>query len=202
MHRRNILKGMAAIIALQSHPLARFAAKGATTSAFSRVPPGDAAWPSAASWAKLNETVGRQFDRGAIFVWRLHKRSRKRALRRRSPEHPQPVLHRRPTRGHAGFRNIAARPDLHRIDVGRRRPRIEPAAGSDVAESNYFNASWQDAFWGPNYLRLRAMEASTIQSGLMSCGGICVGTTSEIGTAPGGVAGKIDAPQIGPWEEP
>jgi len=49
---------MAAIIALQSHPLARFAAKGATTSAFSRVRPGDAAWPSAASWVKLKEAVG------------------------------------------------------------------------------------------------------------------------------------------------
>jgi hypothetical protein len=58
MHRRIILKGMAAIIALQSHPLARFAAKGATTPAFSRVRPGDAAWPSAASWAKLSEAVG------------------------------------------------------------------------------------------------------------------------------------------------
>src|SRR5262249_23717481 len=58
MRRRNILKAMAAIMALQSHPLARLAAKAAPTSAFSRVRPGDAAWPSAASWAKLNEAVG------------------------------------------------------------------------------------------------------------------------------------------------
>src|SRR5215470_14043724 len=58
MRRRNILKGMAAIMAVQSHPMALLAAKAATTSAFTRVRPGDAAWPSAASWAKLNEAVG------------------------------------------------------------------------------------------------------------------------------------------------
>lgn len=49
---------MAAIMAVQSHPLVRLAAKAAPTSAFSRVRPGDAAWPSAASWAKLSEAVG------------------------------------------------------------------------------------------------------------------------------------------------
>src|SRR5215468_6250202 len=58
MRRRNILKGMAAIMAVQSHPLVRLAAKAVPTSAFSRVRPGDAAWPSAASWAKLSEAVG------------------------------------------------------------------------------------------------------------------------------------------------
>ncbi|WP_158814172.1 FAD-binding oxidoreductase [Methylocapsa sp. S129] len=58
MHRRNMLKGMAAVIALQSDLLSQLAANAAATSAFSRVRPGDAAWPSAASWAKLNEAVG------------------------------------------------------------------------------------------------------------------------------------------------
>jgi hypothetical protein len=53
-----MLKGMAAIMAVQSHPLARLAAEAGPTSAFSRVRPGDAAWPSTASWAKLNDAVG------------------------------------------------------------------------------------------------------------------------------------------------
>jgi FAD/FMN-containing dehydrogenase len=53
-----MLKGMAAIIALQSQLLSRLAAKAAPASGFTRVRPGDAAWPSAESWAKLNEAVG------------------------------------------------------------------------------------------------------------------------------------------------
>jgi FAD/FMN-containing dehydrogenase len=58
MHRRNMLKGMAAIIALQPDFLSRIAARAATASAFGRVRPTDAAWPSAEKWAKLSEAVG------------------------------------------------------------------------------------------------------------------------------------------------
>ena len=58
MHRRNLLKGMAAIMALQPDWLSRLAANAATASGFSRVRPGDAAWPNAESWAKLNEAAG------------------------------------------------------------------------------------------------------------------------------------------------
>ena len=59
MKRRNMLKGIAAtIIALQSDLLLRAAALAATPSALTRVRPGDAAWPSGVSWAKLNEAVG------------------------------------------------------------------------------------------------------------------------------------------------
>jgi len=36
--------------------------------------------------------------------------------------------------------------------------RIVPDAGSYVSESNYFNAAWQQAFWGKNYARLRAVK--------------------------------------------
>jgi hypothetical protein len=57
MHRRSVLKGIAAVIAVQSDPL-RLAANAATASGFSRVRPGDPAWPSAESWARLNEAVG------------------------------------------------------------------------------------------------------------------------------------------------
>ena len=35
---------------------------------------------------------------------------------------------------------------------------VAPAGGSYVSESNYFNAAWQRAFWGPNYARLRAVK--------------------------------------------
>jgi FAD/FMN-containing dehydrogenase len=44
--------------------------------------------------------------------------------------------------------------------------RIAPDAGSYVSESNYFNASWQNAFWGPNYPRLRAVKAKYDPDGL------------------------------------
>jgi FAD/FMN-containing dehydrogenase len=36
--------------------------------------------------------------------------------------------------------------------------RLVPEAGSYVSESNYFNAGWQQAFWGKNYARLRAAK--------------------------------------------
>jgi len=37
--------------------------------------------------------------------------------------------------------------------------RIVPHAGSYVSESNYFNKSWQQAFWGDHYQRLRTVKA-------------------------------------------
>jgi FAD/FMN-containing dehydrogenase len=58
MHRRNVLKGMAAVIAVQSDLLSRLTASAATESGFTRVRPGDPAWPNAESWAKLNEAAG------------------------------------------------------------------------------------------------------------------------------------------------
>src|SRR5271163_1022593 len=57
MDRRSLIKGIAATLALQSDPL-RAAAQAATPAPFRRVRPGDPAWPSAADWAKLNQTVG------------------------------------------------------------------------------------------------------------------------------------------------
>jgi FAD/FMN-containing dehydrogenase len=44
--------------------------------------------------------------------------------------------------------------------------RIVPDAGSYVSESNYFNAGWQQAFWGRNYLRLRAVKQRYDPEGL------------------------------------
>jgi hypothetical protein len=51
----------------------------------------------------------------------------------------------------------AARKDARDIDRAAAELRkIVPHAGSYVSESNYFNRSWQNAYWGENYSRLRA----------------------------------------------
>jgi hypothetical protein len=62
MHRRRFLKGAAALPwlpSLRSLMLAPAWAEGtAARQAPSRVRPGDPAWPSAASWDRLNREVG------------------------------------------------------------------------------------------------------------------------------------------------
>jgi FAD/FMN-containing dehydrogenase len=44
--------------------------------------------------------------------------------------------------------------------------KIVPHAGSYVSESNYFNRSWQNAYWGENYSRLRAVKTQYDPEGL------------------------------------
>ena len=44
--------------------------------------------------------------------------------------------------------------------------KVVPESGSYVSESNYFNESWQEAFWGPNYRRLRAIKKKYDPAGL------------------------------------
>lgn len=44
--------------------------------------------------------------------------------------------------------------------------KIVPDAGSYVSESSYFNASWQTAFWGANYPRLRDVKSRYDPDGL------------------------------------
>ena len=44
--------------------------------------------------------------------------------------------------------------------------KIAPVPGSYVSESNYFNESWQQAFWGNNYQRLLAVKAKYDPDGL------------------------------------
>ena len=41
-----------------------------------------------------------------------------------------------------------------------------PAVGSYVAESDFFEPDWQQAFWGANYARLLAVKDATIPDGL------------------------------------
>ena len=61
----------------------------------------------------------------------------------------------------------AARNNKRQIDLAIAELRkLAPDAGSYVSESNYFNASWQKAYWGKNYPRLRAIKAKYDPEGL------------------------------------
>jgi FAD/FMN-containing dehydrogenase len=61
----------------------------------------------------------------------------------------------------------AAHEDARAIDRATAElRRIAPGAGSYVSESNYFNAHWQQAFWGSHYPRLRAIKAKCDPEGL------------------------------------
>lgn len=61
----------------------------------------------------------------------------------------------------------AAHRDARAIDrASAELRRIAPDAGSYVSESNYFNASWQHAYWGDHYARLRAIKAKYDPDGL------------------------------------
>ncbi len=44
--------------------------------------------------------------------------------------------------------------------------KVVPDAGAYVSESNYFQTDWQQAFWGENYARLRAVKARYDPEGL------------------------------------
>lgn len=61
----------------------------------------------------------------------------------------------------------AAHHDAHEIELAAAEIRkIAPDAGSYVSESNYFNASWQRAYWGANYAKLRAIKTKYDPDGL------------------------------------
>jgi FAD/FMN-containing dehydrogenase len=60
-----------------------------------------------------------------------------------------------------------ARKDAQAVDraiAGLRK--LIPKSGSYVSESNYFNESWQEAFWGTNYPRLQEIKAKYDPDGL------------------------------------
>jgi FAD/FMN-containing dehydrogenase len=61
----------------------------------------------------------------------------------------------------------AAHRDAREIDLAAAElRRMAPDAGSYVSESNYFNRSWQAAYWGTNYSRLRAIKKKYDPDGL------------------------------------
>jgi FAD/FMN-containing dehydrogenase len=61
----------------------------------------------------------------------------------------------------------AAHADSRAIDRAAAQLRkLVPNAGSYVSESNYFNPSWQHAYWGDNYARLRAIKRRYDPDGL------------------------------------
>ena len=63
-----------------------------------------------------------------------------------------------------------AHKDAANIDLATAALRaVAPRSGSYVSESNYFNASWRDAFWGTNYPKLRRVKAKYDPGGLFFC---------------------------------
>jgi FAD/FMN-containing dehydrogenase len=61
----------------------------------------------------------------------------------------------------------AARRDAGRIALATAALRdVAPGTGAYVAESGYFQPDWQDAYWGANYPRLRAVKQRYDSSGL------------------------------------
>jgi FAD/FMN-containing dehydrogenase len=61
----------------------------------------------------------------------------------------------------------AARRNAREIDRAAAELRsLVPNAGSYVSESNYFNKSWQTAYWGQHYSRLRAIKRQYDPGGL------------------------------------
>jgi FAD/FMN-containing dehydrogenase len=61
----------------------------------------------------------------------------------------------------------AAREDAHDIDrAGAELRRVVHNPGSYVSESNYFNRSWQNEYWGDNCSKLRAIKEKYDPNGL------------------------------------
>jgi len=62
---------------------------------------------------------------------------------------------------------VAAHHDARGIDLATAElRRIAPQAGSYLSESNFFNGSWQQAYFGQNYERLRAIKKKYDPDGL------------------------------------
>ena len=68
----------------------------------------------------------------------------------------------RPAVDKAGARENARQIDRAAAELRK----IAPNAGSYVSESNFFNVSWQKAYWGANYRKLRAIKKKYDPDGL------------------------------------
>ena len=61
----------------------------------------------------------------------------------------------------------AAKEDARQIDLAAAELRkVAPNSGSYLNECNFFNANWQQEFWGANYPKLRAIKNKYDPSGL------------------------------------
>ena len=61
----------------------------------------------------------------------------------------------------------AARRDAHAIDLATQElRRVAPRAGSYLSESNYFNDTWQQAYFGGHYPKLQAIKKKYDPAGL------------------------------------
>jgi FAD/FMN-containing dehydrogenase len=61
----------------------------------------------------------------------------------------------------------AAHRDARAIDAATQALRkVAPQPGSYLSESNFFNASWQQAYWGDHYPRLRGVKKKYDPEGL------------------------------------
>ncbi len=86
---------------------------------------------------------------------------------------------------------VSARSDARAVIAAAAALRVvAPRAGSYVAESNYFNRDWREAFWGANYPRLRAVKAKYDPRGLFI---VHHGVGSEDENADGSARGGRDA---------
>jgi len=63
-------------------------------------------------------------------------------------------------RSGASAMNVEAAHKINATLIWRRRScaGLSRTPGSYVSESNYFNGSWQEAYWGANYPRLRGIK--------------------------------------------
>jgi FAD/FMN-containing dehydrogenase len=68
----------------------------------------------------------------------------------------------------AGGNEADGRADARKVGQALERlATLAPARGSYVSESNYFNRGWQQAFWGSNYAKLRAVKDRYDPDGLL-----------------------------------
>ena len=121
MDRREFLIGAAAIPLLSTGDT-QAGCSGQPTPAvegsaqtISRVRPGDAAWPSQATWEKLRQDVRRAFDRGEVAAGRVPDRAAECGLHRVVQGTEKSLLHRRPAGADANVRLARC------LDVGAQR---------------------------------------------------------------------------------
>ena len=138
MHRRNLLKGMAAVIAVQPDFLSRFPAIAARLPGAPR-PARRCCMAERGELAEAQRGRRRQSDRGCTRRSRLRGGSEGGRVRATRREHPQSLLSRRPARRHAGLRLARC------LDAGAERLCGEGAQRGRRGRGGQFRARQQSA---------------------------------------------------------